>query len=224
MRLPFLAPSGFPDFSAVTPESVREALPRLLAEAEERVAGVERDASPTWDGRVRALADATRPLTFAWHLVEHMLGACNSDAWRALEEAFQPDVVRFSLRVAQSRPLFDAMRALRGSPGFDAMPEGRRRVVETGLRDARDAGVSLEGPARERFVAAATRLSELSTKFSNNVLDATKISIDYRGGAYDGEYEGEGEILNIKYEILNDYPQSYYQGSPKGWKDHRRGC
>ena len=172
--LPFATPAGFPDFSALAPDAMREALPRLLADAEAGVAALERGAEPTWDGRVRALADATRPLTFAWHLVEHVLGVCNSDEWRALEEAFQPEIVRFSLRVAQSRPLFDALRALRDSPGFAAMPEGRRRVVETGLRDARDAGVALDGAARERFVAAATRLSGLSTKFANNVLDATK--------------------------------------------------
>lgn len=172
--LPFLAPSGFPDFPAATPEAMREALPRLLADAETRVAALEKDAAPTWDGRVRALADATRPLSFAWHLVEHLLGVRNSDGWRALEEEFRPEIVRFSLRVAQSRPLHAALQALRGSPSFAALPEGRRRVVEAGLRDARDAGVALEGAARERFVAAATRLSELSTKFSNNVLDATK--------------------------------------------------
>ena len=174
MQLPFLAPSGFPDFPALSPAAAREALPRLLADAEARVAALERAAEPTWDGRVRALADATRPLAFAWHLVEHVLGVCNSDAWRALEEEFQPEIVRFSLRVAQSRPLHAALHALRDAPGFAALPEGRRRVVEAGLRDARDAGVELEGAARERFVAVATRLSELSTKFSNNVLDATK--------------------------------------------------
>lgn len=172
--LPFSTSAGFPDFSSLAPDAMREALPRLLSAAEADVAALERAAAPTWDGRVRALADATRPLTFAWHLVEHMLGVCNSDGWRALEEAFQPEIVRFSLRVAQSRPLFDALAAFRGSPGFAGQPEGRRRVVETGLRDARDAGVALDGAARERFVAAATRLSELSTKFSNNVLDATK--------------------------------------------------
>ena len=174
MDLPFTTPSGFPDFAALTPAAARETLPRLLEEAETRVAALERAAEPTWDGRVRALADATRPLTFAWHLVEHVLGVCNSDEWRALEEAFQPEIVRFSLRVAQSRPLFAALRALRDGPGFAAMPEGRRRVVEAGLRDARDAGVALEGAERERFVAAATRLSELSTRFSNNVLDSIK--------------------------------------------------
>ena len=72
--LPFTTPAGFPDFPAVTPAAMREALPRLLDEAEARVAALEAASEPTWDGRVRALTEATRPLTFAWHLVEHKLG------------------------------------------------------------------------------------------------------------------------------------------------------
>ena len=103
-----------------------------------------------------------------------MLGVRNSDDWRAVEGELQPHVVRLSLRVAQSRPLYDALLALRGGPAWASLDEGRRRVVESAIRDARDAGVGLDGPARERFLEIATRLSELSTKFSNNTLDATK--------------------------------------------------
>ena len=35
-------------------------------------------------------------------------------------------------------------------------------------------GVALEGEAKEQYNANQVRLSELSTQFSNNVLDATK--------------------------------------------------
>jgi oligopeptidase A len=35
-------------------------------------------------------------------------------------------------------------------------------------------GVALEGEAKERFNAIQQELAQLSTKFSNNVLDATK--------------------------------------------------
>jgi Zn-dependent oligopeptidase len=36
-------------------------------------------------------------------------------------------------------------------------------------------GVGLEGEAKDRFNAIQLELAELSTKFSNNVLDATKV-------------------------------------------------
>jgi oligopeptidase A len=37
-------------------------------------------------------------------------------------------------------------------------------------------GVGLEGENKERFNAIQLELAELSTKFSNNVLDATKVT------------------------------------------------
>ena len=171
---PFLSRERFPRFDELTPEAAREALPVLIAETEAKVAALEAKCEPTWDGRVAALTDALEPFSRAWHLVGHMLGVRNSDAWRAVEEELQPHVVRLSLRVAQSRPLYDALLALRDGPAWASLDEGRRRVVESAIRDARDAGVGLDGPARERFLEIATRLSELSTKFSNNTLDATK--------------------------------------------------
>ena len=171
---PFFSPDRFPHFDALTPEAAREALPALIAETEEKVSALEARCEPTWEGRVAALTAATEPFSFAWHLVGHMLGTCNSPAWRTVQEELQPAVVRLSLRIAQSRPLYDALLALRDGPEWASLPEGRRRVVEAAIRDARDAGVGLDGAARERFLQIATRLSELSTKFSNNTLDATK--------------------------------------------------
>jgi hypothetical protein len=46
--------------------------------------------------------------------------------------------------------------------------------VESELRDFVLGGVALEGPQKDRFNKIQQELAQLSTKFSNNVLDATK--------------------------------------------------
>jgi oligopeptidase A len=48
-------------------------------------------------------------------------------------------------------------------------------VVDIELRDFVLGGVALEGEAKERYNAIQQQLAQLSTKFSNNVLDATKV-------------------------------------------------
>ena len=53
-------------------------------------------------------------------------------------------------------------------------PPPNRRIVESSIREAELSGVGLEGGAKERFNEIQQALAELSTKFSNNVLDATK--------------------------------------------------
>jgi Zn-dependent oligopeptidase len=49
--------------------------------------------------------------------------------------------------------------------------------VELELRDFVLGGVSLEGDAKERYNKIQQELAQLSTKFSNNVLDATKVCV-----------------------------------------------
>src|SRR5262245_5435694 len=102
------------------------------------------------------------------------MGVRNSDALLAAHDAVQPDVVQFSLRLAQSRALFDGLRRLRASEGFAALDPGQQRVVDVLIRDATLSGVGLEGDRRERFNAIQTELAELATRFANHVLDATR--------------------------------------------------
>jgi oligopeptidase A len=84
----------------------------------------------------------------------------------------QPEVVAASLRLGQSRALYDGFLALRDS-GAQLEP-AQRRIVETAIREAELAGVGLDGPARERFQQIEAEMAEATTRFANNVLDATK--------------------------------------------------
>jgi oligopeptidase A len=101
-------------------------------------------------------------------------GVQDSDALRAAVEEVQPENVALGLRLSQSRPLYAAFKQLRDGPAWAALSPAQRRVVEIELRDFVLGGVALEGAEKERFNAIQQELAQLSTKFSNNVLDATK--------------------------------------------------
>lgn len=57
----------------------------------------------------------------------------------------------FSLRVGQSKPIYEAYRALRDGPEWDSLSEAQQRIVEAELREATLSGVALEGKEKERF-------------------------------------------------------------------------
>jgi oligopeptidase A len=87
----------------------------------------------------------------------------------------QPERVAFSLRLSQSRPLYDALAALKADgKAFSQLSDARRRAVDAELRDFTLGGVALEGAQKAKFNEVQQELSKLSTQFSNNVLDATK--------------------------------------------------
>ncbi len=68
----------------------------------------------------------------------------DSEELRKAVEEVQPLKVKFGLRLAQSRPLYEGFKALRDGPAWDSLSEARRRIVEGELRDFVLGGVALE--------------------------------------------------------------------------------
>ena len=165
---------GLPDFARIEPAQVASAIRELCARQTAAVEAIERTAQPSWDALFEPLADAAEPLGWAWGVVNHLMGVRNSEALRAAHAEVQGEVVATFLRLSQSRPIHDAAVALRDGPGFAGLPPARQRIVAAWIRDARLAGVALDGDAKARFQRLAMELSELGTSFANHVLDATK--------------------------------------------------
>ena len=175
----------FPDWGRLTPERAAADLPRLLAEAEKGVAAVEAGSPQTFEELEWRMSDATRPFWDLWGMVSHMTSVMNSDEWRKVEEDFQPKVVAFSLRVAQSKRLNELAKEVLmriSSCGGASQNATRIRILKKAIQGAELAGVSLEGEKKARFNEISQRLAKLSTDFSNAVLDATDAFKLEKGG------------------------------------------
>ncbi|MFY0584292.1 hypothetical protein ACN28S_67280 [Cystobacter fuscus] len=171
---PLLQTEGFPQFDRIRPEHVEPALRELLQRMNAQLDELERDVQPTWAGTVERLSAITEPLGPAWGVVNHLMGVQNSPELRQAHAAVEGDVVESLMRIGQSVPLYRAYKALRESGEWKSLEEAQHRIIEAALRDAELSGVGLEGEARERFQAIERELAELSTRFSNNVIDSTK--------------------------------------------------
>ncbi len=176
---------NFPDWNALTPDVVSAEMPRRLQDAENAVAALECAKPTSFESFVPVLDAATRPVFRLWGAVGHLLSVMNTDAWRKVEEALRPSVVAFSLRVEQSRALYE--RAQEVLARDKALTPVRRRILEKTIQSAALSGVGLDGAARVRFNEIAQRLSTLSMDFSNAVLDATRAF----------SYEKDGRVYTI---------------------------
>ena len=171
---PLRSRTALPRFDEIRPEHVEPGIRSLLAELDHELTALEAKAGTSWKQLVEPLERMTDRLERCWGVVGHLMGVRNSDELRTAHEAVQPEVVRFSMRLGQSRALYDAARELRDGPGSAELDGGQQRIVDSLVRDAELSGVGLEGEARERFNEIQLELAELSTQFGNHVLDATK--------------------------------------------------
>ncbi len=168
--------TAFPDWSTFTPENARAKLPLLLEEAERAVSAMESSMPTDYESLVPALNDATRELWDCWGGVAHMLGVMNSDEWRKLEDEWQPRIVAFSLRVGQSKKLYDAAKRIlaNAARGTGKLDETKLRILEKNVQSAELSGVGLSGDDKTRFNDIQSRLAKLRADFHNAVIDATK--------------------------------------------------
>jgi oligopeptidase A len=171
---PLLVTDGLPRFDRIEAKHVVPGVRKALADADDRFKQIEKDVAPTWEATVEALDGLNIPFQYAWSPVSHLLGVLNSPELRKAHEEVLPEVVSFGLRVGQSVPIYRALKELKVGPAGAALSEAQRRIVDQKILDAELAGVGLAGADRERFNEIARELSQLSTEFSNNVLDATK--------------------------------------------------
>ena len=171
---PLLVKEGLPRYDEIEPEHVVPGVKHVLSEAEKQIAALEQNMTPSWDGLLVPLEKLDVPFSYAWGPVGHLLSVKNSDDLREAHEAVLQDVVAFGLRVQQSRPIYEGLVAIRDGEEWAKLDEAQKRCIELKIRTAEHAGVGLEGAARERFNEIAKELSQISTDFSNHVLDATK--------------------------------------------------
>lgn len=168
---PLLAEQGLPKFDAIRPEHVTPAVSQMLARAGKSFEELERSPGQTWAELMEPLEQINESLQRTWGPVSHLMGVQNSAELREVFEAAQEQVVDFGLRMGQSRPIFEAMQKLAKRPDLN---QAQRRILELELRQMRHSGLELEGEEQKRFNEIARELSNLSTQFSNNVLDSTK--------------------------------------------------
>lgn len=171
---PLLDFSGLPRFADVKTEHVAPAVDVLLAECAAVVKSVSADATPaTWRDFIEPLENANERLGRAWGQVGHLNAVMNSAALREAYNANLPKITAYYTDLGQNDKLFDKNKQLRSSPEFDTLSPAQQKIIDNDLRDFRLGGAELPVEKKARFKAICEALSKLSSRFSDNVLDAT---------------------------------------------------
>jgi oligopeptidase A len=182
---PLLADPVLPEFGAIRPEHVEPAISALLADYQASIDRLTADpAARTWDTLMRPLEELEDRLDRAWSPVDHLHSVADSRELREVYGEALEAITDFSSALGQNRALYEAVTALRDSPGYPTLARAQRTIVDDSLRDFRLAGVALEEPARTRYREVQAELSRLGTEFDQAVMDSTEAwTLDFADAA-----------------------------------------
>ncbi|MDO8299075.1 M3 family metallopeptidase [Lacisediminimonas sp.] len=171
---PLLDFSDHPRFDHIRPEHVTPAIALLLQDARDVIAGLEsQTGTPAWESFVEPLEGVTEKLGRAWGVVGHLNAVVDTPALRAAYNENQPLVTEFWTALGQNEALFAKYKQLQQSPSFAGMSAARRRIIDNAVRDFKLGGADLGADQKVRFAEIQEQQAAISTRFSENVLDAT---------------------------------------------------
>ena len=207
---PLLDFSGLPRFAEITTEHVTPAVDELLTRNRALTAKLLVDATPpTWENFVQPFEDANEHLSRAWGQVGHLNMVMNSPELREVYNANLPKVTQYYAELAQNLSLFQKYKAIRNSKSFETLNVAQKKIIENELRDFRLGGAELPEDKKARFMEIQENLSELCSKFSDNLLDATN--------AYTCVIEDEKEISGIPADEKQVAAEAAMEAGKKGW-------
>lgn len=175
MNNPLLTMDSLPPFSQIQPDQVQPAVTQAIADCKQKISDVLAQRDPhTWDSLIAPLEEVNDRLARIWSPVSHLNSVLNSEALRAAHDACLPLLSEFQTYVGQHEGLYQAYRELAESDDFPLLSGAQRKQIQNTLRDFRLSGIGLPAEAQQRYGEIQARLSELASRFSNNVLDATQ--------------------------------------------------
>jgi oligopeptidase A len=174
MTNPLLVSSELPAFSKIKPEHVKPAVEQAISDCKKVIEQVLADNDVfTWQNLVMPIDDIDDVLSKLWSPVSHMNSVLSSDELRDAYESCLPILSEYGTFVGQHEDLYQAYLSVKSSSEFSQLNTAQQKVITNALRDFKLSGIALNDENKKRYGEIATRLSELSSSFSNNVLDAT---------------------------------------------------
>ena len=172
---PLLNYSGLPPFSSVKPECIKEAVVSAIEKCKKTIIDVSEKfkAEPTWDNVVAPVEESDDLLSKVWSVVSHLNSVNNTPDLRAVHAECLPILSEFSTWAGQYKPYFEVLKKIESSDAFSLLSKPQQKAIKNSIRDFKLSGIDLNEADQKTYAQIESKLSELTSRFSNNVLDAT---------------------------------------------------
>ena len=195
MKNPLLDFSTLPRYEEIRNENITSAMDELLRDCRAVMNRVKNATEfPDWQDFVQPVVDASERLSRAWGQIAHLNAVMNNPELREIYNANLPRITQYYAELSQDPVLFEKFRQLRTSSAFNDLSPARRKIVDNQLRDFHLGGAELPSEDKARFMQIQEELSALSSKFNDNLLDATN--------AFSLFVENRDELVGIPEDVL----------------------
>lgn len=170
---PLLSDYHLPPFDQIKPSHIVAAIEQRIADCKTTIEQVLEQGDFSWDGLVAPLEQADDLLERSWSPVSHLNAVMSEPELREAHDQCLPLLAAYGTFVGQHEGLYRAFKNLRDSAAFTQLTTAQQQVITHTLRDFELSGIALPAEQKQRYAEIQAQLSELTSQFSNHLLDAT---------------------------------------------------
>lgn len=168
---PWTTRFGLPPFGEIKPEHFGPAFEQAMAEQKARFEAIATNPeAPSVANTLEALETAGELMGKVGRVFWNLTGSDATPELQAIEREVAPKLARFHAELMTDARLFARIKALYDRRDTLDLTAEQRRLLDCTFRWFSRSGGGLEAPARERLKEIAEQLSQLGTKFSQNIL------------------------------------------------------
>ncbi|HOL72798.1 MAG TPA: M3 family metallopeptidase [Bryobacteraceae bacterium] len=206
LRLDFRIP-----FDRIRAEHVEPGIQQLLQEARERLEALANDGSaPTFRNTLRKLDLLSEPLDRAMAVVKHLESVATYPELRAAHNRVEPAVSEFHTNIPLHEGLWKRLKDYAVTKAAGRLRGERRRYLTKTLDEFRRHGAELGPAGKARLAEIDVELAKLTTRFSENVLDATN--------AFDLVIKEESRLAGLPPNAVAAARESAAKKGIEGWR------
>jgi oligopeptidase A len=208
---PLLIPRFRIPFDRIRAEHVEPAAAELLGDAKTRLEAIA--AAPgerTFDNTMHALDELTEPLDYAMGVVRHLESVATYPELRAAFNGVQPQVSAFYSGIPLHEGLWNSLKKFGATAEGSRLTGARRRFLVKTMDAFRRHGAELDPVGKVRLEAIDVELTQLTTKFSENVLDSTN--------AFELVIADEAKLAGLPPSARESAQESAKRKGREGWR------
>ena len=172
---PFLAEDYHIRWSTLTPDHVEADIDKALEIAEANLEKIRLLdlVKISYETTFGALEVVSEDLDRAWGRLNHLDSVCNNDEQREALNAALPRVTAFYASIPLDDAIWEKLKVFADSAAAKDLDATRERFVDETCASFIQSGADLPADQKARVAELESRLSEITQKFSENVLDST---------------------------------------------------
>ncbi|MFV9967532.1 MAG: M3 family metallopeptidase [Francisella endosymbiont of Hyalomma asiaticum] len=160
--------SNLPKLAEFKVDEVKPAIDYLFSQAKTNFEKALQTQNPSWQTLLK-LEEDDEKISQAFSTISHMNAVCNSKELRESYEYAIAKLTDYYTKLGQNKNLYNFYKQIQK----DNLSSEQAQAVRKAIIGFEQSGVNLDQNKRKRLQQISQELAQLSTKFENNVLDAT---------------------------------------------------